>query len=122
MHYARWRRTDDPETVHQGGPRRLTAAEQDANHHAWRILHHYGITISEYDAMIEAQQGKCALCGTAPPRRRLRNDGEPWRSLVIDHDHETGRVRGLLCGGCNIAMGRFDRIGLDRIAAYAHSE
>lgn len=54
----------------------------------------YGITVEQYDAMFEAQGGLCAICG--------RPGNGPLR---VDHDHETNEVRGLLCHGCNVAIG-----------------
>ncbi len=55
----------------------------------------YNITIRDYDEMFEKQNGVCAICGLPEITRRLS----------IDHDHKTGRVRGLLCVGCNITLG-----------------
>lgn len=46
--------------------------------------------------MFIAQEEKCAICKTAPPKRKR---------LVIDHDHTSGKVRGLLCQNCNLALG-----------------
>ena len=60
----------------------------------------YGITLDEYDRMVEDQGGRCAICGSTDPR----NGGN---MLAVDHDHATGRVRGLLCGTCNTALGKF---------------
>lgn len=58
----------------------------------------YGITQPQWDAMFEAQGGVCALCKV--PGRAGRHG-----KLVVDHCHETGKVRGLLCGPCNVAIG-----------------
>jgi len=63
----------------------------------------YGCTPEEYVAMFLGQQGKCAICHRAETRRykgRLRN-------LAVDHDHETGKIRALLCAACNIGIGSF---------------
>ena len=54
---------------------------------------YYGITIEHYETMYSAQDGKCATCQTYYP------------SLVVDHDHKTGKVRKLLCSKCNLALG-----------------
>lgn len=55
--------------------------------------------------MVEAQDGLCAICGR-PETTRSCASGEP-RRLSVDHDHVTGQVRGLLCHGCNVAIGHF---------------
>jgi hypothetical protein len=68
-----------------------------------KALKKYGITPEEYDVMLEAQGGVCAACGN----KEIRIDprlGAVTR-LVVDHDHATGKVRGLLCIGCNAAYG-----------------
>lgn len=64
----------------------------------------FGISIEEYDAMHAAQNGVCAIC--ARPERARRGDKTKW--LAVDHDHKTGKVRGLLCTPCNIAIGNFE--------------
>lgn len=56
----------------------------------------YGITVEDYDVLLAEQGGKCAVCGEVPSHR-----------LHVDHDHETGRVRGLLCTWCNKGLGSF---------------
>jgi hypothetical protein len=58
----------------------------------------FGITIEEYEALLERQDGRCAIC--RQPCRRGR--------LAVDHCHATGRVRGLLCRSCNIILGLAD--------------
>lgn len=65
----------------------------------------------DFDSLMEAQGGVCAICG-APPK--------PNRRLSIDHDHDTAKVRGLLCTACNWALGRFrdDPVRFDRAAEY----
>lgn len=54
-------------------------------------LRKYGITTEDYEAMLAGQGGVCLICGRAPKAR----------SLNVDHDHKTGKVRGLLCHQCN---------------------
>jgi hypothetical protein len=58
----------------------------------------YGITIEEYERMEEEQGFACALCRSP--------ESIEERRLAVDHDHNTGRVRGLLCFKCNTALGR----------------
>jgi len=60
----------------------------------------YGITISTYAAMLLAQDGKCACCGT-----QFVVDGKKTDRACVDHNHKTGEVRSLLCGRCNLAAG-----------------
>ena len=63
-----------------------------------------GFTLDEYDVMFMAQGGVCAICGK--PEMRKYN-GIPTR-LCVDHDHETGKVRQLLCIKCNFVVGLID--------------
>ena len=74
----------------------------------------YGITPEQYLKMFSDQEGKCLICGQ--PETCLYRD--QIRSLAVDHNHETGQVRGLLCNGCNNGLGRFkDDPSLLRLAA-----
>lgn len=59
----------------------------------------YGLTRPEYDVLLFQQSGRCAICV------------EPSDSLSIDHCHNTGRVRGLLCRSCNTALGKVKDMG-----------
>lgn len=63
-----------------------------------RTLARYGLTQAAYDVILSAQNGRCAICYTETPGGR----GETWH---IDHCHETGMVRGLLCHQCNVGIG-----------------
>ena len=58
------------------------------------LKHRYSFTREGYDSLLKSQQGRCAIClkMTSP------------RGLGVDHDHQTGRVRGLLCDGCNTKL------------------
>ena len=58
----------------------------------------YGITVKDYDKMYEFQGGCCDICG--------RHQTEFMRRLAVDHDHETGAVRSLLCASCNSGIGK----------------
>ena len=55
----------------------------------------YGITLEEYNKMLAAQSGQCAICS------KQNNHAYGKTNLSVDHDHETGRVRGLICHTCN---------------------
>jgi hypothetical protein len=63
----------------------------------WRLLQNYGITNQDYEQMLENQVFCCAGCGL--------HQNILEKKLHVDHDHVTGRVRGLLCGNCNRALG-----------------
>ena len=67
-----------------------------------RLLAVYGITVEQYDAMVRKQRGVCAIC----KKKGKRKTGSV---LYIDHCHRTGRTRGLLCAGCNTALGVLER-------------
>ncbi len=60
-----------------------------------RYRRNYGITVKQYDQMVEDQNGTCAICGFSEFNKRL----------AVDHDHITGQIRGLLCAGCNTRLG-----------------
>lgn len=68
-----------------------------------RSLQKYGITPGEYDRMYDEQDGLCAIC--LSQRSRLGTGASRGDVLCVDHDHESGRVRGLLCQRCNRAIG-----------------
>lgn len=72
----------------------------------------YGITQLDYEAMVAAQDGLCAICRRGPQPGR-RGDG-----FHVDHCHATGVVRGLLCSPCNTALGTFGD-DIDRLLAAA---
>jgi hypothetical protein len=59
----------------------------------------YGFTPEQYDSMLESQGGKCIVCGSDNLRHGV------IIGLAIDHDHVTGKIRGLLCSNCNTALG-----------------
>jgi hypothetical protein len=66
----------------------------------------YGVTPERYWEMHAAQNGGCAICGRTEPVGRCAAVDPMW--LAVDHDHDTGEVRGLLCMHCNTALGAFD--------------
>jgi hypothetical protein len=65
-----------------------------------RLNRNYKITLADYEKLLTKQRGRCAICGTKTP-------GCGWTSFPVDHDHETGKVRGLLCQSCNKGLGNF---------------
>lgn len=63
-------------------------------------LKQYGIEVSDFNDMMAVQGGRCAICGHS-------DTSKPNFFPVVDHCHETGRVRGLLCMSCNQGLGKF---------------
>ena len=57
------------------------------------LKYEYGITLDQYNEMFRAQEGKCAIC--------QRHQNELTRTLCVDHDHKTNKIRALLCLTCN---------------------
>ena len=81
-----------------------------------RLQKKYGITLTEWNLRFDDQEGCCAICGV--------HQSELKRVLVVDHDHETDKVRGLLCTPCNTSLGRFgDNLeGLMRAVNYLRKD
>jgi hypothetical protein len=65
-------------------------------------LKKYGLTPETFSDLEKSCSSLCMICGEKP----ISNFGKTVR-LHVDHDHETGMVRGLLCGSCNVAIGHF---------------
>lgn len=99
------RKTDRTPTIPAAFLAQASTAQERKK--ASRLWQRYGISLEDYARLNERQQGRCGICS---------RDME----LVIDHDHETGKVRGLLCGPCNRAIGWFGDTaeGVARAVAY----
>lgn len=70
----------------------------NANNRRYELKRKYGFFGNEYDVLYAAQKGCCAMCK------------EPKIKLMVDHCHKTGKVRGLLCGPCNISLGHYEKV------------
>src|SRR5262245_9011246 len=70
----------------------------------FRRAKRHGLTVRDYMDLYDAQKGVCAICGHPEYIER----GDRSKLLAIDHNHETGEVRGLLCGLCNSLIGMAD--------------
>lgn len=64
-----------------------------------KLKHKFGITLKDYNQMLEDQDYKCKICGI--------HQDEFGKSLIVDHNHKNGKIRGLLCQNCNIGIGNF---------------
>ncbi len=90
-HYARRYCSDECKQAWEYG-------ERQANHRT-RWLKQYGLTVEQFEERLASQGNRCAIC---------RTDEVPTRgNWSVDHDHVTGKVRGILCHGCNVALGHF---------------
>lgn len=67
-----------------------------------QYLSRYGLTLDDYQGLMWKQMAKCAIC-RRPETARSR--GGKVRRLGVDHNHTTGKVRGLLCNSCNAGIG-----------------
>lgn len=87
------------------------------NHREYMLRSQYGIGEAEFQHLLELQGGKCALCPVV-----FSLDGAR-RNLCVDHDHDTGQVRGLLCARCNTSIGQLgdNAEGLRRALAYVEA-
>ena len=65
----------------------------------WRHSKIYGLQLGEYEKKLENQLNRCAICG--------KNKVEFKNDFDLDHNHETGQTRGLLCHNCNLGFGFF---------------
>ncbi len=74
---------------------------KQAKHH--HLTHTFGIGITDYEAMLEKQGGRCAIC----KREECRKFRGKVVGLSVDHCHVRGHIRGLLCQGCNTGLGLF---------------
>lgn len=104
----------DPErwAAYQAKRREYANAHYRSHVKPYKLMKQYGLTMAEYEVMLVRQNGVCAICQGPDP------DG---RDLAVDHSHETGRVRGLLCRSCNTMLGFIEMTGTDglsRIQSY----
>lgn len=70
-----------------------------------RLKKTFGITLDQYNSMLNNQNGVCAICKN--PETALYTDNKTIKNLAIDHCHKTGNIRGLLCSRCNTGIGHF---------------
>lgn len=72
------------------------------NRRGRKLQKKYGISNEMYDTMLVEQDFKCKICDSSDTRNKST------KYLVVDHDHKTGNIRGLLCDYCNVGLGRFE--------------
>lgn len=104
--YARNRSWEkrNPEKVKRN--KALTYLRHCARYSEESIARQHQITVNEYRKLIESQNNLCAICGKQ--ESRIARKDRSVSPLSIDHCHKTGKIRGLLCGKCNMALGGFE--------------
>lgn len=70
----------------------------------YRLRVKYGISLNDYDNMLKHQDNKCAICEQVETRERRGK----LQKLSVDHNHKTGKVRGILCDRCNLCIGQLE--------------
>ena len=85
--------------------RRLTNPDADKNRH---YIRRYGISVEQYNELLKHHNGVCAIC-KQPEYVKSTSAGNPVKRLAVDHDHNTGQVRGLLCHSCNVMLGQYEK-------------
>ena len=76
-------------------------ADRVTNSRRHTLRKRYGLSPKDYATILEAQDHRCAIC-REPESRKVCGMIQP---LSVDHNHETGKVRGLLCNACNLSIG-----------------
>ncbi len=97
--------------------RQKKLAENPDHYYGLHLKKTYGMSLEEFHEMEKSQNYKCKICGTTDPGT-YKGKGVLRNHFAVDHDHDTGKVRGLLCRGCNIGIGMLDD-DLKRIEAAA---
>lgn len=119
-----WRRSYDKSRKGQNAERQRRWVAKDRerakrSHYNSYLKKNFGIDIQQYEALLASQGGVCGCCGRSPEQNVKDPKGMP-RRLGVDHDHETGAIRGILCHACNASIGQLgDTLdGLRRAVAY----
>ena len=103
-----WWQRDNPERVpSEHGRVTPSSGKKKVSDRKSHLKRKYGLTLEAFDELLASQGGGCAICG--------RPDADN-----VDHDHETGRVRGILCFPCNVAIGLLDDDEERALAAVAY--
>ncbi len=107
--------------LNREGKRRRKAANPEKyskEHREWMVQKKYGITQQDYLRMLNEQDNKCLICSTS-----LSSGSGVKDKPHIDHNHTTGAVRGILCGACNLLVGRVENNAelIQKCSAYISS-
>lgn len=93
-------------------PEKIKSYDPPDKQHNRSLRKRYGITLEKYNEILDAQNGVCASCSLKPIGKRS--------TLNVDHDHNTGKIRALLCHSCNTALGllRDDAQTVEKLLEY----
>jgi hypothetical protein len=96
-HWRReWRRKNPEKAQEYDRQRRLENKDKFLEReHRRNLKRRFGMTVEQYEELLAFQNGVCGICGSQPNGKKL----------AVDHCHETNKIRGLLCGRCNPAVG-----------------
>jgi Recombination endonuclease VII len=80
--------------------------------HRTYVMHKYSMSIADLEGILRRRDERCAICRKlwtqCVSAKRVRHEARFLQYLYVDHDHSPGKIRGLLCNGCNTAIGMFD--------------
>lgn len=95
-YHREWRKKNPNSFVKSQKKYRESSHGKVARREGW-LKRNFGISVKEYEEMLVKQNYRCAICG--------KHQSEMGKVFDVDHDHSTGKVRGLLCNSCNLAIG-----------------
>lgn len=93
---------NNPEKVKESSRKHRSSDKGKASKRNGAYQRLYGISLEDYESKLIDQDYKCAICKSSSPNRITSVH------FAVDHDHDSGKVRGLLCDKCNVGLGRFD--------------
>ena len=91
---------------HKEHKRISQTANKSLKRHEYNLKSRFNMTVEQYDQMLKDQNYVCKICGKPETTKSTAKCGRVQR-LAVDHDHKTGKVRGLLCQSCNVGLGKF---------------
>ena len=103
-----WKRKDRPKGVASSCRQcQTTKTRKDwtpRQHREYKLKTTFGLSLDDYEGMAKSQNYRCAICHK---EETAKSNKGFVKCLAVDHCHETGRIRGLLCQACNTALGKF---------------
>ena len=97
LEYGEWWRDNNRD--------KISRYNKKCNANGHKLRQRYNISLEYYNNLLEKQNGVCAICGCTQPETNKKTN-----KLTVDHNHKTGKVRGLLCTSCNLKLGHIEDI------------